>query len=127
MAARGGQKEKGRGMRQHQYFVYLLTNHSRTLYIGVTNDLMRRVYEHKNGLLPGFTSKYRIGMLVYYEAFSDIRQAIAREKELKAWRRSKKVALIEAENPHWDDLSETWFGPTEHAGDSESARVPPSR
>ena len=79
----------------NQYYVYIMTNGARTLYIGVTNDLMRRVFEHKEKLVEGFTKKYNITMLVYYETTSDVRASIAREKQLKSWRRSKKIALIE--------------------------------
>lgn len=78
---------------------------SRTIYIGVTNNLSRRIYEHKNGLLDGFTKKYRVNRLVYYESYFDIRDAIAREKQLKSWRRSKKCILIEKANHGWQELS----------------------
>jgi putative endonuclease len=81
-----------------QYFVYSLTNRSGTLYVGVTNNLSRRLYEHKNKLIPGFTSEYNIDRLVYFEACRDVRSAIAREKQIKRWRREKKVALIESVN-----------------------------
>jgi putative endonuclease len=91
------------------YFVYILTNRTRTLYIGVTNDLVRRVYEHRSGDIPGFTSKYKIHRLVYFEEFLDIRQAIAREKEIKGWLRSRKIKLIESVNPAWKDLSLEWL------------------
>jgi len=91
-----------------EYYVYIMTNKSRTLYIGVTNNLMRRVHEHKNKLVPGFTSKYNIQFLVYYEAGNDINAAIAREKQIKGWLRSKKIALIDSMNPQWKDLSEEW-------------------
>jgi len=91
-----------------QYYVYIMTNKSRTLYTGVTNDLERRVYEHKQKLVPGFTSKYNITRLVYFETTEDIRAAIEREKQIKGWLRSKKVALIESENPEWRDLSVGW-------------------
>ncbi len=91
-----------------QYYVYIMTNKSRTLYTGVTNDLGRRVYEHKQKLVPGFTSKYNITRLVYFETTEDIRAAIEREKQIKGWLRSKKVALIESENPEWRDLSVGW-------------------
>jgi putative endonuclease len=94
--------------RRHEYWVYIATNCSKTLYTGVTNDLERRMFEHKDSLIPGFTSRYRIDRLVYYEATSDIEAAIAREKQIKGWRRSKKVALIEAANPKWEDLSKAW-------------------
>ena len=90
------------------YYVYMLTNASRTLYVGVTNDLERRLHEHKIGLVPGFTKKYNIDWLVYYEQSSDVEAARAREKQIKAWRRSKKVALIETMNPRWRDLSLDW-------------------
>ena len=85
-----------------------MTNRSRTLYTGVTNDLVRRVYEHKQKLIEGFTKKYNITILVHYEATPDIRSAIAREKQIKGWLRSKKIALIESANPQWRDLSEDW-------------------
>ena len=93
-----------------EYYVYIMTNQSRTLYTGVTSDLMRRVYEHKNKLVPGFTSKYNITRLVYYESTSSIHSALAREKQIKGWLRAKKIALIESMNPEWKDLSEGWFG-----------------
>ena len=87
------------------YFVYILTNRARTLYIGVTNDLLRRIEEHRSGLVPGFTSKYKIHRLVYFEEFNDIALAIGREKELKGWRRQKKIDLIDTVNAKWSDLS----------------------
>ena len=83
-----------------------MTNKSRTLYTGITNDLERRVYEHKNKLIEGFTRKYNITKLVYYEETSDVRVAIEREKQIKGWLRNKKIALIETVNPQWVDLSE---------------------
>jgi putative endonuclease len=92
------------------YYVYVMASRSRTLYTGVTRDLTRRVSEHKQKLVPGFSSTYNISRLVYYEDFRNIWAAIAREKEIKAWRRSKKIALIESRNPVWLDLSEEWFG-----------------
>ena len=94
---------------QKEYYVYIMTNKSRTLYTGVTNNLMRRVGEHKQKLIPGFTSKYNITMLVYYESTPDIHLAIAREKQIKGWLRARKIALIESNNPEWKDLSEAWF------------------
>jgi len=90
----------------HSYFVYILANRSRTLYIGVTSDLGLRVAQHRAGAVPGFTQKYRIDRLVYFEQFQWIQDAIAREKQLKGWTRAKKTALIEEQNPAWDDLSE---------------------
>ena len=91
-----------------QYYVYIMTNATRTLYVGVTNDLERRVYQHKQKLIDGFTKKYNLTWLAYYEQTSDVRSAIAREKEIKGWRRSKKVELIESFNPRWRDLSQDW-------------------
>lgn len=92
-----------------EYYVYIMTNKSRTLYTGVTNNLMRRVDEHKKKLVPGFTSKYNIQFLVYYESTSSIHVAIEREKQIKGWLRAKKIALIDSLNPKWKDLSEEWF------------------
>ena len=91
-----------------QYLVYIMTNKSRTLYTGITNDLQRRVYEHRGKLLHGFTSRYNITKLVYFEAIPNIREAITREKQIKGWLRSKKIALIESVNPNWIDLSSEW-------------------
>ncbi len=93
----------------NQYYVYIMSSFSKRLYIGVTDNLQRRTYEHKNKLVPGFTQRYNLTWLVYYEATSDVTAAIAREKQLEGWLRSRKVALIESFNPEWDDLSETWF------------------
>jgi len=87
------------------YHVYIMASPSRTLYVGVTNDLQRRVVEHKSRSHPGFTRKYNVTKLVYLEEFTCITDAIHREKLLKAWRRRKKVALIEMENPGWIDLA----------------------
>jgi putative endonuclease len=85
-----------------------MANHSRTLYTGVTNNLQRRVHEHKQKLVPGFTQKYNITQLVYFEETPDVRAAIAREKQIKGWLRTKKIALIESLNPAWRDLSNDW-------------------
>jgi putative endonuclease len=88
-----------------QYFVYILASkRNGTLYIGTTSNLTRRVYEHKNDLVCGFTKKYNIRSLVYYEVTDDMGSALAREKQLKKWRRSWKIALIETQNPGWRDL-----------------------
>ena len=92
------------------YYVYILANHSKTLYTGVTSNLPRRLYEHKQHLVPGFTSKYYVTRLVYFEETSDVRAALAREKCLKGWLRAKKRAWIEASNPDWRDVSEAWEG-----------------
>ena len=90
------------------YYVYITASRSRVLYVGVANDLERRVRQHKLKIIPGFTSRYNVDRLVYYESTGDIRAAIAREKEIKGWRREKKVALIEAVNPEWKDLTDEW-------------------
>lgn len=92
-----------------QYYVYVVTNGVRTLYVGVTNDLTRRVYEHKQKLVEGFTKKYNVTMLVYYETTNSVEAAISREKQLKGWRRSKKITLVESTNPQWKDLSAEWY------------------
>ena len=91
------------------YFVYLMSNESRMLYVGVTNDIHKRVFQHKSKLIPGFTQKYNLYKLVYFEEFDDIRAAIARERQIKGWLRSKKVALITSINPQWKDLAEGRF------------------
>ena len=89
------------------YYVYILTTtHNKTLYIGVTNDLRRRTAEHQNEATDGFTKKYNVHKLIYFEAYSDPQIAIKREKQLKRWNRQKKIALIESQNPDWKDLSE---------------------
>lgn len=94
---------------QHEYFVYIMASMRRTLYMGITSDLERRVYEHRHGLTPGFTSQYHVGRLVHVEDFANVDDAIAREKQLKRWSRAKKIALIERENPEWRDLSAGWY------------------
>ena len=92
-----------------QYYVYILSNsHKNVIYTGVTNDLVRRVYEHKNHLDKGsFTSRYNVENLVYYEQTTDVESAISREKQIKGWNRKRKEKLIEAKNPNWDDLYES--------------------
>ena len=92
-----------------QYYVYIMTNATRTLYIGVTNDLLRRVNEHKGKLTDGFTKKYNVTWLAYYEVTADVSAALTREKQLKKWSRGKKVALIESMNPQWKDLAQGWY------------------
>ena len=91
----------------NSYFIYILTTkNNKMLYIGVTNNLPRRLYEHKNKLVKGYTEKYNISKLVFYEEFTNVKDAIAAEKKLKGWLRSKKDNLISGFNPNWDDLSE---------------------
>lgn len=94
-------------MAEKEGYVYILTNiHNKVLYTGVTSDLVKRVYEHKNKLVDGFTKKYNLHKLVYFEIFDDMMSAITREKQIKGWLRSKKIALIESKNPEWKDLYE---------------------
>jgi len=95
---------------QKRFYVYIMTNRpgSAVLYIGITGDLVLRVWQHKNKVNRGFSSRYNLTRLVYYETFFYPDAAIAREKEIKGWRRSKKIKLIEATNPQWDDLAEQW-------------------
>jgi len=91
------------------YYVYLLTNwNNKVMYVGMTNNLERRIYEHKNKLINGFTKKYNINKLVYYEETSDVNSALSREKEIKKWRREKKDTLVLNSNPEWKDLSDEW-------------------
>lgn len=92
----------------NQYYIYIMANNAKVIYTGVTNDLERRVHEHKHKLVDGFTKKYNLTKLVYYEVTADVGSAIQREKQIKGWLRSKKVALIESVNPQWQDLSEGW-------------------
>ncbi len=94
------------------YYTYIMASRSRVLYTGVTNDLARRVNAHKQGVIAGFTSKYRVTRLVHFEEFADIRDAIAREKEIKGWKRSRKIRLVESRNTIWDDLAENGLLPS---------------
>ena len=102
------------------YFVYIVTNRSKTLYIGITNNLVRRVREHKTGAGPGFTAKYKLDRLAYFERFEDVHNE--REKRIKGWLRLKKTALIISINPVWRDLSEEWFN--RHQYQPQSAQHP---
>jgi len=90
------------------YYVYIVSNRTHVLYIGITNDVERRMYEHKHKLIPGFTSRYHLERLVYLEHTDTAESAIAREKQLKGWSRNRKIALIETLNPTWSDLSREW-------------------
>ncbi|MFP8489655.1 GIY-YIG nuclease family protein [Gracilimonas sp. Q87] len=91
------------------YYIYLLSNTSKMLYTGMTNNLMRRVYQHKQKEIDGFTKKYNLHKLVYYEMTDDVGYAIKREKQIKGWSRKKKNALIESMNPKWEDFAKDWF------------------
>jgi putative endonuclease len=90
------------------YIMYIMASRSRTLYVGVTSDPNRRVWQHKHGTIPGFTKKYRITRLVYFDRTSDVTAAIEREKQIKGWTRARIIALIESINPTWQDLSDEW-------------------
>ena len=97
-------------MHQHRrYCVYILGSFSGTLYVGVTGKFETRLLQHKEHIFEGFTKKYRVDRLLYWESYDDVYKAIAREKQLKGWRREKKIALIESQNPHWVDLSRQWY------------------
>jgi putative endonuclease len=97
--------------REKRYYVYILASKNRVLYVGVTGFLMARVLQHKSGEWEGFTQRYKVNRLVYYEVFQYVNNAIARESEIKKWRREKKVALLEADNPTWEDLAANWGKP----------------
>lgn len=105
-------------MREYKYFVYIVCSRSGTLYIGITNNIYRRVLQHKHGEIEGFSSKYHCDRLVYYESYDDVHSAIGREKQLKGWIRAKKIALIESSNPRWEDLAERWGARMLFAGES---------
>ena len=107
----------------NQYYVYIMSSHQGTLYIGMTNDLYRRAYEHRHKLVPGFTQKYSVSKLVYYEETSDVESAITREKQIKGWLRSKKAALVASSNPYWVDLAEGWYEDRSLADPSLHSRV----
>jgi putative endonuclease len=104
--------------REHHYYVYIVASRTHTLYIGITDNIGRRVEQHRNAELPGFTATYRCNRLVFLENYQYVQKAIAREKQLKGWRRSKKIWLIELTNPTWSDLSEVW---------TKKPQVPPLR
>ena len=92
-----------------QYYVYILTNwNNHVMYVGVTNNLERRLFEHQQGMVDGFTKKYRVHKLVYFETTSDVKAALEREKQIKGWTREKKNTLVERLNPEWKDLTENW-------------------
>ena len=112
-------------MREHRYFVYIVASRTHVLYTGVTNNLRRRVWEHKTKAFAGFTAKYRCNRLVWFEAYSSVDRAIVREKQIKNWSRKKKIFLIEMENASWADLSEGWYataGPSTASAGADSGR-----
>jgi putative endonuclease len=105
-----------------KYWVYIVASRTGTLYIGMTNNLYVRIAQHKTGEIEGFSSKYHCDRLVYWESFDDVLKAIDREKQLKGWRRAKKIVLIEFKNPRWEDLAEKWGAEMALAGQSITAR-----
>jgi len=107
---------------QKRYWVYMVASRTGTLYIGMTNNLYVRVLQHKSGEIEGFSSKYHCDRLVYWESFDDVLKAIDREKQLKGWRRTKKIVLIESVNPRWEDLAEKAGAEMVFAGQSITAR-----
>jgi putative endonuclease len=100
--------ERDLQLRQRTYYVYIMASRSLTLYTGVTNSVYRRALQHKRGEIDGFTKRYNINRLVYYEVFHQVGTAIAREKQIKSWTRAKRLALIRSKNPTWQDLAEGW-------------------
>ena len=109
-------------MKDHEYFVYIMSSRSGTLYIGITNSIYRRALEHRRGEIEGFASKYGCNRLVYYESFDDVHKAIGREKQLKGWTRARKIALIQSKNPRWEDLAEKWGAKMLFLGESMQGR-----
>ena len=102
----------------HSYWTYIVASRTGTLYIGITSNLERRIWEHKTGQIDGFSRKYHCERLAYCEGFDQVLDAIAREKQLKGWRREKKIALIQSRNPRWDDLAEKWGWKMAFSGES---------
>ena len=98
------------------YYLYILASRTGTLYTGITSNLKQRIYEHKTERIPGFTSRYKVNRLLYVESFSTPKAAIQREKQVKSWRREKKVQLIDSTNPKWNDLSKDWYSESAPSG-----------
>ena len=109
-------------MKEHNYSVYMIASRSRVLYIGMTSDLHRRVWEHTNDLIEGFTRQYQCHRLVYFESFDDVNNAIDREKQLKRWNRTKKEWLISQRNPTWEDLAADWYVTHQFEPDPEARK-----
>jgi putative endonuclease len=105
-----------------KYWTYIVASRTGTLYIGMTNNLYVRVMQHKSGEIEGFSTTYQCDRLVYWESFDEVLKAIDREKQLKGWRRAKKIALIESVNPRWEDLAEKWGSEMAFAGQAITAR-----
>ena len=109
-------------MKDHEYFVYIMSSNTGTLYTGMTNSVYRRALQHKREDVEGFASKYHCTRLVHYETFDDVHKAIGREKQIKGWTRTKKLALIESRNPRWQDLAEKWGAQLLFQGESMKGR-----
>jgi putative endonuclease len=109
-------------VKDHEYFVYIMSSNSGTLYIGITNSIYRRALQHKAAEIEGFANKYHCARLVYYESFDDVHKAIGREKQIKGWTRAKKLALIESKNLRWENLAEKWGAEMLFAGESTKGR-----
>jgi putative endonuclease len=109
-------------MKERLYYVYILASRSRNFYTGITNHLVRRVQEHREGIVGSFAGRYRIHRVVHFEMFHDVRAAIAREKEIKGWRRAKKMFLIETRNPTWEDLADCFFARFSRKADPSPAK-----
>jgi putative endonuclease len=124
MTGGGGERVVSR-MKEHNYSVYMVASKSRVLYIGMSNDLHRRVFEHKNDLIEGFTRHYRCHRLVYFESFDDVDKAIDRERQLKRWNRTKKEWLISQRNPTWEDLAAEWYVRHQFEPEEKKQQVPP--
>jgi putative endonuclease len=112
---------------RRSYCVYIMGSPSGTLYIGFTGNLHKRIFEHKFHKMEGFTNKYDVERLLYWASYDDVHQALAREKQLKGWSRVKKIALIEARNPHWLDLAKEWYPWMESSGAARDASTPKDR
>jgi putative endonuclease len=106
----------------YKFWVYIVGSQTGTLYVGMTNNIERRMREHKSGEVEGFASKYRCNRLVYWESFDEVQRAINREKQLKGWTRAKKIGLLESMNPRWADLAEKWGAEMAFAGESIAHR-----
>lgn len=114
-------------MKEHHYWVYILASRSHQFYVGMTNNIERRISEHKTGTIEGFISRYNINRLVWFERFHYVKNAIAREKRIKSWSRVKKIAVIEEMNPTWQDLSEEWGKPILPPGRTADPSAAPLR
>ena len=108
-------------MSKRSFYVYILSNRTGTLYVGVTNDMERRILEHRSLLVAGFTKRFNVTRLVYFEECGEVTDAIAREKQIKGWRRSKKLALIAQLNPAWQDLGDSSLRPERHQTPADSS------